>query len=429
MRRSRSRKISLGLSAAVALLSAFVIAPRANAQTERVLHSFGSDTEAGTRPASTLILDSAGNLYGTTIDGGTDNVGTVFELKPTPSGAWTEVLLHSFASNGRDGQNPDAGLVSDSAGNLYGTTTAGGIGSGGIVFELSPPSPASTRWSEKVLHNFLGFNDRDATMPDAGLVFDSAGNLYGTTEYGGDHGEGAVFELIPAQDGSWTEVVLHSFNPSAGDGQIPRAGLILDSFENLYGTTTQGGSVNGGVAFELTPSAGGAWGETILYNFLGGAEDGAFAQGNLIFDSTGNLYGTTASGGPVGGGTVFKLAPSSTGSWTETILYFFAPVFPSTDGNNPVGNVVFDSSGNLYGTTAEGGIEACFDVCGIVYKLTPAAGAWTETVLHYFDNNGTDGYYPFAGLVPGVGGKLYGTTEMGGTSSKTGGGTVFSIDR
>jgi hypothetical protein len=147
MRNSRNRKLSLGLSAAIIFLTSFMTAPRAPSQTARVLHSFGSNTKAGLAPASNLIFDSAGNLYGTTIEGGTDNVGTVFELKPTPGGPWTEVLLHSFAESGHDGQSPYAGLIFDSAGNLYGTTNAGGIGSGGIVFELSPPVPPSTRWT------------------------------------------------------------------------------------------------------------------------------------------------------------------------------------------------------------------------------------------------------------------------------------------
>jgi uncharacterized repeat protein (TIGR03803 family) len=426
------------LSAAIVLLTlfltAFLTAPGAIAQTERVLHSFGSNTKAGLAPASNLIFDSRGNLYGTTIEGGTDNVGTVFELTPKPGGAWTELLLHSFAESGHDGQSPYSGLIFDSAGNLYGTTTAGGVGSGGIVFELSPPVPPSTRWSEKVLHNFLAYNNRDGNYPDANLLFDSAGNLYGTTEGGGDYGGGTVFELSPATGGSWIETVLHSFNPSVsvGDGKNPKASLILDSAGNLYGTAWAGGPFGGGTVFELSPSTGGSWTENILHNFAGGIGDGAQPQGALIFDSTGNLYGTTSQGGPEGGGTVFKLTPSSGGSWTETVLYFFYPVFPSTDGNYPLGNLVFDSSGNLYGTTATGGIGNCFGlgpVCGIVYKLTPAAGPWTETVLHYFNDNGSDGYYPFAGLVPGSGGNLYGATELGGTAGRGGGGTVFVINR
>lgn len=429
MRSSRSRMLSLGLSAAaIVILTVFLTATRAAAQTERVLHSFGSNSQAGKVVDSNLIFDSAGNLYGTTADGGTDDVGTVFELTPKPGGIWTEVLLHSFASNGRDGQNPIAGLILDSAGNLYGTTSVGGIGGGGIVFELSPPVPPSARWIEKVLYNFLGYN-KDGHLPGASLLFDSAGNLYGTTEEGGDYASGTVFELSPTADGRWTEVVLHSFDQRIGDGYNPKAGLILDSSGNLYGTASQGGTTGGGIVFELTPFAGGAWGEAILHTFIGDAEDGAIPEGSLIWDSTGNLYGTTTQGGPFGGGTVYKLVPSPAGGWTETVLYFFYPAFPSTDGNYPVGNLVFDSSGNLYGTTAEGGIGDCFHlgpVCGIVYKLTPAEGSWTETVLHYFNENGTDGYYPFAGLVPGAGGNLYGTTAYGGPSNA---GTVFQIKR
>jgi uncharacterized repeat protein (TIGR03803 family) len=436
MRSFRSKKLSLGLWAVVVLLlTVFLTAPLATAQTERVLHSFGSNAKAGLGPASNLIFDSRGNLYGTTITGGTYNVGTVFELSPEPGGNWTETLLHSFATGGHDGQAPYAGIVFDSAGNLYGTTTAGGIGSGGIVFELLRPVPPSTHWSEKVLHNFLPYNDRDGSYPGGALLFDSAGNLYGTTQAGGDSAAGTVFELSPSVSGSWTEALIYSFSPNAkglGDGKSPDCGLIFDSAGNLYGTTRGGGSLGNGTVFELTPSGGGAWTETVLYSFASGATDGAYPLGGLIFDSSGNLYGTASQGGPQGGGTVYKLTPSSYGGWTETVLYFFYPVFPSTDGNYPIGNVVFDSSGNLYGTTAEGGIGYCFGlgpVCGIVYKLTPAAGPWTETVLHYFNDNGSDGYYPFAGLVPGSGGNLYGATELGGTAGRGGGGTVFVINR
>jgi uncharacterized repeat protein (TIGR03803 family) len=356
-------------------------------------------------------------------------------LSPGPGGSWTETLLHSFATGGHDGQAPYSGLIFDSAGNLYGTTTAGGVGSGGIVFELVRPVPPSTRWIEKVLHDFLPYNDRDAAYPVASLLFDSAGNLYGTAEGGGDNGDGAVFELSPSAGGSWTETLIYSFSPNAkglGDGKSPACNLIFDSAGNLYGTTGSGGSLGNGTVFELTPSGGGGWTETVLYSFASGSTDGAYPLGGLIFDSSGNLYGTASQGGPQGAGTAYKLTPSSSGDWTETVLYFFQPTFPSTDGNYPIGNLVFDSSGNLYGTTAEGGIGDCFGlgpVCGIVYKLTPTAGPWTETVLHYFNDNGSDGYYPFAGLVPGLGGDLYGATKLGGTVGRGGGGTVFVINR
>lgn len=425
----RIRSSSLAFSlAAIFVLTVLGRATPSAAQTERILHSFGASSKDGWGPGANLISDSSGNLYGTTAYGGGDNVGTVFEWLAKPGGIWTEVELHSFVKDGRDGQNPLAGLVFDSAGNLYGTTNAGGVDGGGIVFELSPPIPPSTRWVEKVLHTFLA-NNKDGLYPSASLLFDSAGNLYGTTGGGGDRAAGTAFELSPTTGGSWTEAVLHSFAPSTkglGDGKNPRTALIGDPAGNLYGTTSEGGSLGNGTVFELTPSTGGSWIETILYSFANGGGDGAYPLGRLIFDSDGNLYGTTSQGGPNGGGTLYKLTPSPDG-WAETVLYFFAPVYPSTDGNYPVGNLVFDSSGNLYGTTAEGGIGDCFGlgpVCGIVYELTPSTGAWTETVLHYFDENGTDGYYPLAGLFLGEGGIFYGTTELGGTSSS---GTLFAI--
>jgi uncharacterized repeat protein (TIGR03803 family) len=425
----RNKNVSLGLAAALAMFAipTLMTATPAAAQAEKVLHSFGANSKGGFGPASSLTLDSAGNLYGTTFNGGNALRGTVYELSPKSGGVYTEKVLYSFSASGGDAQDPEDGLIFDSAGNLYGAAGSGGSNQAGAVFELSPPVPPSTQWTEKLVYSFLN-NSVDGRNPAYNLISDSAGNLYGITLFGGAYGFGTVFELSPTAGGGWIETVLHSFDPnvSLGDGTDPRSGLTLDSAGKLYGTTRFGGSLGSGTVYKLTPSSGGTWTETILYNFANNSKDGGLPVGGVIFDSSGNLYGTTTGGGPKGGGTVFKLTPSSGGSWTEAILHYF--LFKnSSDGSYPYGNLTFDSVGDLYGTTLSGGTGVnCTNTvsCGVVYELRPASGLWSERLVHNFTNNGTDGYYPEAGVIFGSGGSLYGTTYYGGTSGE---GTVFTI--
>src|SRR5664280_3872238 len=310
------------------------------------------------------------SLYGTTLEGGTYYSGTVFELTPAAGGGWTEKVLHNFNENGTDGALPRAPLIFDAAGNLYGTTEYGGTyydSDLGTVFELTPA--AGGGWTEKVLHNFgIG---RDGTDPLAGLIFDAAGNLYGTTEYGGtyyDSDLGTVFELTPAAGGGWTEKVLHNF-VIGRDGTDPLAGLIFDAAGNLYGTTEYAGNYGAGTVFELTPTAGGGWTEKVLHNFNG--TDGEFPYSSLIFDGAGNLYGTTSAGGTYSSclsgyycGTVFELTPAAGGGWTETVLHSFGN---GTDGYSPSAGLIFDAAGNLYGTTPHGGTYEG----GTVFEVTP----------------------------------------------------------
>jgi uncharacterized repeat protein (TIGR03803 family) len=227
----------------------------------------------------------------------------VFELSPRQGGGWTETLLHNFNNNGRDGVNPQAGLIIDDAGNLYGTTYRGGIYNSGTAFELSPQQGGG--WTEKVLHSFG--HGSDGITPDANLTIDAAGNLYGTTYNGGIHGRGTVFELTPREGGGWTETVLHSFG-NGSDGANPYAGLIIDANGNLYGTTLAGGIHTAGTAFELSPRQGGGWTETILHSF-GNGTDGNSPYAGLIFDASGNLYGTTLEGGIHSYGVVFEITP------------------------------------------------------------------------------------------------------------------------
>jgi uncharacterized repeat protein (TIGR03803 family) len=368
------------------------------------IHSFGSSQD-GQNPLGNLIFDSAGNLDGTTSAGGLYGKGTVFEMSPNG----TDTILHSFGS-GNDGQNPFGNVIFDSAGNLYGTTSAGGMSGKGTVFELSPNGP------ETVLYNFG--SGADGQNPYAGLIFDTAGNLYGTTVNGGTYGHGTAFELSPNGGGGWTETVLYSFG-SGSDGQNPYAGLIFDNSGNLYGTTYGGGTYGYGTAFELSPNGGEGWIETVLYTF-GNGTDGRNPHAGLIFDSSGNLYGTTVNGGANGGGTAFEVSPNG-GGWAETVLYSFGS--GSSDGLNPNAGLVFDYSGNLYSTTANGGLHSG----GTVFELSPFNGAnnrCCREVQIYNFGSGTDGRNPNAGVVFSTSGNLYGTTVSGGVY---GGGTVFGI--
>ncbi len=429
-------KLSIGLRATLVIFVTLFTVSTWAASNEKVIYSFNfnsfnSNGRDGFSPLASLIFDSAGNLYGTTTDGGIHGGGTVFELTPTAGGGWTEKVLHNFSNNGSDGFWPTGGLVFDAAGNLYGTTYVGGgyycYGGYkcGTVFELTRTTGGD--WTEKVLHSF---NGTDGFYASGGLAFDAAGNLYGTTYGGGTYGDGTVFELTPnshVADGGWTEKVLHSFNHHGTDGVYPYAGLIIDAVGNLYGTTVYGGTYDcypdycGGTVFELTPTAGGGWREKGLHNF-GNGTDGAYASGGLAFDAAGNLYGTTYGGGTYGDGTVFELTPNShvaDGGWTEKVLHNFNN--DRTDGVDPNGGLIIDAAGNLYGMTYMGGSYGY----GTVFELTPGAGGdWTEEVLHSFNNNGKDGVDPYAGLIFDSAGNLYGTTSGGGSYSH---GTVFEI--
>jgi uncharacterized repeat protein (TIGR03803 family) len=350
----------------------------------------------------------------------------VMALLPARAGAASKYkILYKFTG----GEHPGPGVIFDGAGNLYGSGPD-------VVFKLSPNSDGS--WSESVLYSFTGGEGGDEVNA---LVFDSNGNLYGTTLTGGMHGSncnafgcGVVFKLSPNSDGSWSENVLYSFTGGA-DGAQPAGALIFDSAGNLYGTTIAGGLQNAqnctsadwsgcGVVFQLSPNSTGGWSESVLYSFTGGA-DGGQSRAALIFDQAGNLYGTTYEGGNLacdnggsnGCGVVFKLAPNSNGSWTESVLYSFAG---GTDGNGPLGAVIFARGGNLYGTTEEGGDITCS--CGTVFQLKPSSNrSWTETVLHRFA--GHPAKIPVAGLVSDVAGDLYGTTFEGGPAN----GTVFRL--
>ena len=311
----------------------------------------------------------------------------VFLTAAAPADAASkEKVLYSFKDNGTDGYAPYAGLMFDAAGNLYGTTYYGGVHGDGTVFRLSPGAGG---WAETVLYNFCSVDGcADGTWPNAGLTLDAAGNLYGTTWNGGGASSyGTVFQLAPGAGNTWTETVLHGFGEN-GDGHYPYAvGLIFDAAGNLYGTTLRGSEHDGGTVFKLMPGGGGTWTETVLNRFGDLPRRGSHSQAGLIFDTAGNLYGTTEEGGAYRCGTVFKLTPNTNGRWTETVLHSFK----GSDGRSPYASLIFDTAGNLYGTTYKGGAHGL----GTVFKITPGAnGTWAETVLHSFGAGG-DGYYPY----------------------------------
>lgn len=367
-----------------------------------------------------LVFDDKGNLYGTTVGSGVDNLyGSVFKLTPPAKGktAWTITNIYTF--KGPEGARPYARLILDAAGNLYGTTRDGGPSGDGTVFRLTPPVAGNGAWTLKTLHNFTG--DKDGRYPLSALVFGQDGDLYGTTGYGGAKNAGTAFKLkkpaVPT--GPWVYTLLHSF--SGTDGAAIAAGLVFDSAGNLYGTANAGGLHKLGVVFKLQhPGAGKtAWGELTLHHFAQCTCDGANPLAALIIDSAGNLYGTTDGGGANSAGAIFKLEPptKSKPGWTYGLIYSLA----FANGIYPDGSLTLDAAGNLYGTTSEGGSAKD----GTVFRLNhPAAGktAWTETTLHVF--GGADGAGSSSNVIFDKAGSLYGTTSAGGSADA---GTVFRL--
>lgn len=389
----------------------------------KVLQSFGiGNLDGGSDLYGGPILDALGNVYGVAESGGIYGQGVVYELSPAGSGAWTETVLYNFqgARRNQDGANPHATLLADSAGNLYGTTVAGGLLSRtchtgcGTVFMLSQ---ASGQWQETVLYRFTG--GVDGSVPYAGVVMDPAGNLYGATIGGGASQAGALYKLAPGTDGAWTQSVVYNF-PGRPGGAGAYETPTLDAAGNLYGTTNTGGTHNLGVVYKVTPQADGTGTVELLHSFVGGT-DGANPLAGVIFDRQGNLYGTTSYGGTGNCGIAFVLAPNQSGGWSEHLLHTFLGV-TYQDGENP-NALTFDAHGNLYGTTLGGGV----DNPGTIFKLVHSSGGgWQETVLYSF-TAGDDGAYPSSPVVLDPAGRIYGTTLWGGPSGDTTGGVAFQF--
>ena len=417
-------KWALARSVAILILAGGVLAA---GQTESVVYRFKGGSN-GLDPIGSLISDSAGNFYGTACGDGSSNNGTVFQLA-RQGGHWTETVLYLFATTG-EGSCPFGELTFDQLGNLYGTALSG-AGLSSTVFELKRPSAPGNPWTEIVIYTFPASDD----LYD-GLVFDKHGNLYGSTYSGGDKGMGQVFQLTPSPDG-WTETVIHSFTGGT-DGSTPVAGPIIDRWGNLFGLLQEGPGDNyNGAVYELrAPSSqGDPWSEHVLYSFKG-ASDGADPSGRLVFDQKGNLFGVTRLGGTSASGTVFQLTQHR-GPWTEAVLYSFCAQSNCPDGSLPEATLTIDGKGNLFGTTYNGGTGGNCGTgssCGTVFELTrpTPGGAWTETVLHSFTGNTGDGYLPRAGLILDKLGSLWGTTPVGGKLTGpctfiNGCGTLFNV--
>ncbi len=429
----RNAYFRLLIPAAILVLALGATAAQAQ---ESVIYSF---TPSNPYPTQTLVADSAGNLYGTVLT--TTGNGEVFELSPSSTGTWTEKTLFTF--NGSNGHFPQSPLLVDSKGNLYGTTLEGGNGQCtnggdvvgcGVVFELVKSSTGT--YTERLLYQFKGFST-DGALPLGALAMDSHGNIYGSTEEGGGTGCsggvgcGTVYRLKRTTTG-YTEHILHKFAGTT-DGSLPVGVTLFGSA--IYGTT--GSNSNLGNVFKMTQSNG-TWSFSVLHAFTGGP-DGGYPFATVKLNPAGNIFGTTSGDqGFSGWGTVFELA-NSNGQYSYSVLYVFSG---GSDGASPSSTLTRDTAGNLYSTTFTGGnTSECTSVfpgdgCGVVFKLAPPAvsgNPWTETVLHTFSDTGTDGDLPEeSGVIFGKGGLLYGNTEFGGTGGCQGVteakcGTVYKV--
>jgi len=386
-----------GIALPVLLLAGFLLVSGAGvqAQTFTVLHQFSGPD--GAAPVAGLTMDRAGNLYGTALIGGQGfqycnlGCGTVFKLTHGSSG-WLFTPIYVF--NGSDGANPQARVVFGPDGALYGTATQGGANGRGVVFRLQPPATfckaVQCPWTQTILHSFALSND--GSYPGSGdLIFDGAGNIWGTTGDGGDFFGGVVYELVRSGN-SWTENVIHNFG-AVGDGARPSAGLTMDSQGNLYGTTQGGGNTNGGTVYQLTHSGSG-WTETVIHSFDNNSE-GSIPYGGVIFDASGNLYGTTSAGGPSFSGGVYELTPSSNG-WVSNVLYMFSNAYVGSRAS-----LTFGSNGKLYGTLNIADVD--------VFELTQSGGSWSQTGIYGRSND-----VPSGNVIFDANGNLYTTGSQGG---------------
>ena len=382
-----------------------LIAARFAATT--VVYSFAGD-EDGEYPDTDLVMDAAGNLYGTTVSGGDFGGGTVFKLSPSGSG-WTHTVLYDFTGQ-TDGGEPYGGVTLDAAGNLYGTAVVGGTGLAceqgcGVLYQLSN---SGGTWTEHVLHNFTG--GADGSGPGSGVTIDAGGSIYGMTPTGGADALGVIFQVSPNGSG-WSFHVIHTFTGGA-DGATGSKGRLLLRSGSLFGVATAGGTNQSGVAFQLTRS-GSKWNLHPIYEFQG-TPDAGFPYGALSPDAAGNLYGTTYYDGAHNLGCVYRLHRLPSGQWVESVLHSFTG---GADGNGPISNLVFDAAGNLYGTTSEGGTTGL----GTIFEL--AARTWQETVVHTFTGS-PDGEAPYDGMVSNGAGTYYGATVRGGVANE---GAIYSF--
>lgn len=408
MRYQRLRVLASGAGAlTIAALSLFCSASATS--TQHVVYSFTGGVDGG-NAATSVAFAPSGKAIVTTVQGGADGCGTVDRLTPS-QGAWTSRTLWTFTC-GADGKNPHGGVTLDAAGDIFGTTVAGGsggicVGDGcGVVYRIA------ARGGFRVIYNFTGGND--GFGPGNPVALDTHGNIYGDAPDGGAHGVGVVYQLSYRR-GSWKQKVIHAFT-GRDDGAVGSLGpLLVDSAGDIFGVTEIGGFHQAGNAFKITPNANGTWTFTVLYAFKG-APDAAFPYGGLISDASGDLYGTTYYGGTSGNGAVYELMPRSSGRYAERVLYSFSG---GADGGNPTTTLMFDSAGDLVGTTTAGG-GSCG--CGVIFKLDHVTGL--ESVLHTFGSSRTDGQSPLYGLTADTNGDLFTATVGGGSFGQ---GAVFGM--
>ncbi len=392
----------------VFLLGAFALRVPATAQTASTIYSFSLHESFW--PEGGLVEDASGNLYGATVGGGTYGTGTVYQLSPPAKGSttWKKTVLYNFQPWGITGHTPSSELAIDTSGHLYGVTWSGGDGRChcGVLYELVPPATAGGPWTHFVLHAFTNTSN-DGRLPNAPPVL-SSNTIYGVTQQGGLHDSGIVYQFIPGKNGG-TYSVLYSFGANS-DANWPNGPVLLDSAGSLYGVTSLGGAFNAGAVYKLSQNSG-VWTESILFSFGGGSQSsGITPVGNLLFDSSGNLYGVTQFGGASQLGVAYELSPAS-GSWTQNVLFNFS----TAAGASPLAGMTWNpSNGSLYGTTSAGGSHTH----GVVFQLTPpvAGGLWTETLLQQFTFAGNGGLPSGRVLRDATTGYLYGTTYNGGAS-------------
>ena len=387
---------------AVAVLIALLATTAWAASKTKLLYSFAGNAD-GEYTDTELVMDNAGNLYGTSVQGGSYGSGTVFQV--TPEGVHT--VLYSFHGS-TDGGEPYKGVTLDSHGNLYGTAVTGGGGSCeggcGVIFELLNSGGA---WTFNVIHTFTG--GYDGSGPGSPVAVDSFGNLYGTTPTGGAKGVGVVYHMSPNEDGGWNFRVIHTFTGGTDGGGGSAGRLVFDADGNLYGVCTVGGLHGFGTVYTMFRSED-RWQFHTLYAFKD-SPDGALPYGSVTIDNSGNLYGTTYYAGANDLGIVYELSPNN-GRWIERVLYSFKG---GTDGASPISNLVADAAGNLYGTTSDGGAASC--ICGVIFKMTPSAsGHWTESVAYRFPGTPKPGF-AYNGMIRDHKGNFYGATVHGGTGN------------
>jgi uncharacterized repeat protein (TIGR03803 family) len=362
-----------------------------------VIYSFEGGAD-GEYTDTDLVRDVSGDLYGTSVSGGTHASGTVWQLHPNGDGSWTHAVLYNF-TGGADGAEPYEGVTLDAAGNLYGTAVTGG--GCGVAYKLTK---SGGTWTQTVIHQFNGTDDGQG--PGARLTLDDTGNIYGMAPTGGVNGMGTIYEMKPGRQGSYHFKLLHAF--AGADGIGGSAGALVFHNGDLYGAATAGGAYGQGSIYRLTLNKKGRWKFNLLYSFED-EPDAGFPYGGLTFDGMGSIYGTTYYAGAHDLGCVYELSPHR-GGWNEKVLYSFSG---GADGASPIGNVNFDTAGNLYGTTSEGGVANE----GVVFKLAPSGKNWTETVVHSFSGP-PDGAYAYNGMVDGGGNTFYGSTVHGGAEDE-----------